>query len=274
MKRLLIVTVAAIALGSCAVGPTHDTVTGTFGRGNLIALDEWAGSNSAGSNLDAYASVPDGTPATLELTGPQVWSCSGVFRNPVSIPPTGGPFESDQDKRRDMVVVLPSLVVDGETVPGFALIGPGGTYRVTIAIPALGASFSHSWKLGTGSSNAGLYGTNPGCMQIATFLAQQQNFVDSYLTALQSELNSITLRSLPARAQLQALLDQATVAKRAGDAKADPGQRASEYGAAAEALSAMAQTAIGVPGLNPYDRLRISRFTGSAEALLLQTGLS
>ena len=274
MKRLLILTLAAIVLGSCAVGATRDTVTGTFGRGNLIALDEWTGSNSVGSNLDAYASVPDGTAATLELTGPQVWSCRGVFRNPVYVPATGGPFESDQDRKRDIVVVLPSLVVDGETAPGFTLIGPGGTYRVTIAIPAFGASFSHSWKLGTGSSNAGLYTTNPGCTQIATSLAQQQKFVDAYLMALQSELNSITMSSLPARAQLKVLLDQATVAKRAGDAKADPDQRASEYRAAAAALTAIAQTATGAPGLGPYDLLRITRFTSSAAALLLQTGLS
>lgn len=262
----------AIVVWSC--GSPSNLVTGTFDGEKIIALDKWVG-NSVGTNIAAYADVPDQTPATLEISGPQHWRCAGVFRTPTYVPPTGGLFQSDQDRKRDKALTSRSLVLTGFTAPGIGFGGPPGTYRVTIEVPSLAAKFSHTWKFGGPESPpSALYRNAAACTQIADTLAQQRSIVDLYLSALQDWLG----RSSPSliRTQLQALLDQARQAKISGDGQADAAERTARYLSAGETLNKMARLAAdpASTGLSRSDVYNITTLATGAAALLAQSGLS
>jgi hypothetical protein len=262
----------AIVVGGC--GASSNLVTGTFDGGKLIALDQWVG-NSVGTNIAAYADVPDQTPGNLEINGPQHWRCVGVFRTPTYVPPTGGLFQSDQDRMRDKALTSRSLVLTGFTAPGIGFAGPPGTYRVTIEVPGQAVKFSHTWTFGGPQAPPwALYRNAAACTQIADTLAQQRSIADQYLSALQDWLGRAS--PSPVRTQLQALLDQARQAKVSGDGQADAAQRTASYQSAAETLKKMARLAAD-PASNALSRSDVYNITNlatGAAALLLQTGLS
>jgi hypothetical protein len=263
----------AVVVGGC--GQTFDNlVTGTFDGGKLIALNNWVGGNSIGTNIDAYADVSDQTAATLDINGQLHWRCAGVFRAPSYVPSTGGLFESDKDRMRDKVVRLPSLVLTGETAPGIGFTGPIGTYRVTIELPSPTAKFNHSWQLGITGPITGLSVINPACTQVADTLMQQRSIADLYLSALKDRLDGASPSTI--RTQLQAFLDQARRAKISGDSRAVSDERAADYQSAAAVLTKIVQLATDSAGsgLSPTVAFQSTELATNAAALLLQTGLS
>jgi hypothetical protein len=267
-RRLTVLPVllcAVILLSGC--GRTYDQlVTGTFGKGKLVAL-AWGrgGTNTALEwAIDAYADVPPGTEAVFTMSGPQQWTCNEVFRTPQYVPATGGMFESDQEKLQDRVVVLPTFAA--------VIIGPGGDWQLTIEIPSLGVRFSHTWNLGYGDSPDLLYSLDPRCGQIAGSLAQQRGFVHRYLLDLQRLVSASPMQSAPANAQLSTLLDQATAAKTRGDGEPVSDRREADYRSAAASLRAIARLA-SAGGVAPAEAFRIVGYANSAAALLEQIGL-
>ena len=276
----------AIVVSGCGETFFNNLVTGTFDGGKLIALNSWVGGNSVGNNIDAYADVADQTAATLDFSGPEHWRCAGTFRNPSDVPSTGGLFESDQDKKRDRVVVLPSFVLSRNTSPGVGFGGPAGTYKVTIEVPSVPAKFSHTWSLGDGGYNpiTKLYGNQPECTQIADMLMQQQSIVDQRLLDLQNVLDR-AMASPKVRSQLRVLLDQARQAKISGDGQAVSDKRNTNYQSAAAILTTMVQLAgdsnrsgdcisPNSCQLSNSAAGEITNVATNAAGILLQTGLS
>lgn len=277
LTGLLIAAAVAIAVAGC--GPLADhhrqnLVSGSFDGGRLIALNEWVGGNSVGSNLEAYADVPDRSPAVLDVSGPEHWRCSGTLRTHPQV--SSGTFlESKDDRLKDQVLNLPSFVITGESAPGVGFGGPAGSYRIMIEVPSRSAKYSHNWKLGDGgwSPITMLYDNRPACQQLADTAAQQRTIGDRYLNALQRVLKGLT--SSGTRTHLQALLEQATLAKVSGDGRADAGAKATDYRIAAAILETLAQLAQapGDPGLSRTDVYRITTVATNAAAILSQTAL-
>jgi hypothetical protein len=288
--RRLVATIAAVLVATVVAGcgQTFDNLaTGTFDGSKLIALNTWVGGNSVGSTIEAYADVPDDTPGILDISGPQHLRCVGAFRVPSYVPAPGGLFESDQDRKRDQVVKLPSFVLSGMTGEGVGFLGPNGRYRITIEVSSPPAKFSHSWEFGGGGNDPmGLYEHNSACTQLVETLALQQALADHYLAALQGVLSSATSNTrdykTPStiRTQLQALLDQARQAEVSGDGQTDPAQRTADYQSAAAILTKMVQLAAdSAPSPNPpwelapADKANITKLGSGAAALLSMTGL-
>lgn len=274
---IVVVAIVATLLGGCGPSDPHrqNMVTGTFNGGKLIALNEWVGTNSVATNIDAYADVSDQTPGTIDIGGPQHWRCTGVLRASSQSPASGSLFESDQDRARDKALSLPALVLTDQTAAGVGFAGPAGTYRITIEVPSDAAKFSHTWKLGDGgySPLTMLYDNAPACTQIADTLTQQRSLVNQYLSALQRLL--VRANASATRTYLQALLDQARQAKASGDGRTDPAERTADYESAAAILMKLAHSAgdSANPGLSRSDVLDITKVATNAAALLTQSGL-
>jgi hypothetical protein len=262
----------------------ENMVTGTFDGGKLIGLNWVLGTNTYQGSiaLDAYADVPEQTVGTLDINGPQHWRCTGPFRRPSYVPPSG-------DSTKDKVFKLPSLETGYE--------GPTGTYRVTIEVPSGSTKFSHTWKWfewfapESTSGALALYRNNerpdrPVCTQVVDSLLLQRSLADQYLSRLQGMLeypnwDVVATFSSPLRTQFQALLDQAKQAKISGDGRFDPAARTADYLSAAAILTKMAQTAreVVVPPNPPWDlapgtRINIIELATEAAALLSIPGLS
>ncbi len=166
----LVVTVAAtmvaIAVGGCSPADRYreNIVTGTVAGGKLIALNQFVGTGtpSGVTVIEAYADVLDQTPGTLDISGPQHWRCVGVFHVPSDVP-SPGLFDGVQDK----ALRLPSWMLPGMEAKGVGFAGPPGPYQVTIEVPSLAATFSHTWKfLGPDSPPGAVYHNAPACTQI------------------------------------------------------------------------------------------------------------
>src|ERR1700737_4597376 len=274
---LLLVVASAVGIAGC--GPQSDRyrqniVSGSFDGGKLIALNEWVGTNSVGSNLEAYADVADGTPGVVDVRGPEHWRCSGVLRTHAQV--SSGTFlESKDDRLKDQALNLPSFLLTGGTAPGVGFVGPAGSYKVTIEVPGMSARFRHSWQLPDGgwSPITMLYDNAPACLQVADNATQQRSLGDRYLNALQRVLTGLTPSAT--RTRLQGLLDQARVAKVSGTHRTDPGARAADYRAAAAALGTLAKsTRASDPGMTPTDVYQLTTIATNAAAILSQTGLS
>lgn len=278
--------VIAIAVGGC--GPAdrfrQNMVAGSFDGGKLIALNWFTGTNTTSGpiEIDAYADVPIETPGTIDISGPQHWRCAGTFSAALQDSAGGWPFESDQDSMRRKVFSLPKLIT------GFD--GPPGIYRVSIELPSLATSFSHTWGFLGPTAPRGplqLYENGLKCAQIIDSALLQGSLSDQYLERLQTIMDQARVDGVnhispsPIRAQLQGLLDDARRAKLSGDAVADPNQRALDYQSAAAILMKMARLAHDsrpAPNppweLGPADISNIARFATEAANLLSITGLS
>jgi len=160
------VATVAVVVGGCSPADHYreNIVTGTVDGGKLIALNQFVGTGtpSGVTVIEAYADVSDQTPGTLDMSGPQHWRCAGVFHVPSDVP-SPGLFDGDQGK----ALRLPSWKLPGMEAKGVGFAGPPGTYQVTIEVPSLSATFSHTWKfLGPESPPGALYRNAPGCTQI------------------------------------------------------------------------------------------------------------
>ncbi len=77
--------------------------------------------------------------------------------------PSPGLFDGVQDK----ALRLPSWMLPGMEAKGVGFAGPPGPYQVTIEVPSLAATFSHTWKfLGPDSPPGAVYHNAPACTQI------------------------------------------------------------------------------------------------------------
>jgi hypothetical protein len=164
--RIVAAAMVAMVVAGCSPADHYreNIVTGTFAGGKLIALNQFVGTGtpSGVTVIEAYADVSDHTPGTLDISGPQHWRCTGVFRVPSDVP-SPGLFDGDQDK----ALRLPSWMLPGMEAKGVGFAGPPGTYQVTIEMPSLGATFSHTWKfLGPDSPPGAVYHNALACTQI------------------------------------------------------------------------------------------------------------
>ena len=290
-KRIAVIVAAAlvaILVGGCGQNLWENMVTGTFDGGKPIGLNWVLGTMTyqGAIALYAYADVPEQTVGTLDINGPQHWRCTGAFRAPSYVPPSG-------DATKDKVFTLPSLEMGFE--------GPTGTYRVTIEVPSGFSEFSHTWRWfdwfapESASGARNLYRNNgapdrPVCTQVVNSLLLQQSLADQYLSRLQGMLEYPYWDIVatfpppppsPLRTQFQGLLDQAKQAKISGDGRFDPAARSADYLAAAAILRKMAQTArdVVVPPNPPWDlapatQTNIIELATEAAALLSIPGLS
>jgi len=278
LLKLPIIVGILIGLNACTPSDQHrqNIVWGSFGGGKLIALNEWTGGNSVGSNLEAFADVSDQSTGVLDVRGPQHWRCTGVFRTRAQSSSSGSLFESGDDRTKDRILSLPSLVLTGEIASGVGFVGPAGFYLVTIELPAASAKFSHSWRLGDGgySPMTMLYDNNRACLQVADTAVQQRLLGDQYLAALERLLSR--LNPSDARTQLQALLDQARQSKLSGDSRSDPGQRTADYQTAVTTLQKLMQSvqSSANPALRPADVSNLTKIANNAAAILSDTGLA
>jgi len=203
---IMVVAVASVLSGCGPLDKSH-WAKGHVSGNKTFALDLVYGGNSTNLAMGAYADVPDGTAATVDVTGGQHWRCQGQFRAHQS---QTGVFPWDMEN-------LPGFTVPRGSDPAQNFSVPSGSYTVTVRIPAMKAELKESATLEQGSGpnpQTLLYFHDPGCVLIADTLAQQKAYVTQYLDGMKltaTRLGKQDLRTLVDQAgQENALVNQST----------------------------------------------------------------
>src|SRR6266851_6330951 len=130
---IMVVAVASVLSGCGPLDKSH-WAKGHVSGNKTFALDLVYGGNSTNLAMGAYADVPDGTAATVDVTGGQHWRCQGQFRAHQS---QTGVFPWDMEN-------LPGFTVPPGSDPAQNFSVPSGSYTVTVRIPAMKAELKES----------------------------------------------------------------------------------------------------------------------------------
>jgi len=259
--RVPIVVLASIALASAlsGCGPLDKShwATGHVSGNKTFALDLVYGGNSTNLAMGAYADVPDGTAATVDVTGGQHWRCQGQFRTHQS---QRGVFPWDMEN-------LPGFTLPTASDPVQNFSVPPGSYTVTVRIPSVQGELKESATLDRGSGpnpQTLLYFHDPGCVLIADTVAQQKAFVTQYLDGMQ-----LTATRL-GKSDLRTLVDQARKENASASQSIDPAVIQSHYARIAKILLSIGDA---VRAEFPDPPADIMQAITDTMPLLSQTGL-
>jgi hypothetical protein len=244
MKLALALMAAATAMFACGL-PDSRVSTTTFDGGKKLELFA-AYSTKAGSvSVAAFADVADGTPGTLEMTGPFHMRCQGQFR-----PPDAG-FSNPDD--------LPDLDI-GEGHDGTGGIQPPqGNYTAGVTIPSENARITKVFFADGPSINkfTGLIDMPVDCWPVADTLHQMEVMLPAYVMAVQVWVNRMDQSA--AETRLLALAEQAIEAVSSAD-----------HSAALSDLTQISEIAQALNSESPAQSGYILRYTLDSIALLTQ----
>lgn len=145
-QRWLTVVTALALLTSC--GPTTHRTTGHLANGKAFAVDIGYADKGVGFSVSGHADVADGTPATVDVTGPMHFRCHPTFQPPAA-------------HDGDAIDNLPSF--------GLAFVPPSGSYAVIVEVPGSGGKLtSHVASINT--TGVVPQPQEPGGMIVAAFL--------------------------------------------------------------------------------------------------------
>ena len=202
LKLRVLPAVLALALAACETGPPQ--VTTTFGRNKQLILAAGYTPTAQSNGIGAWADVPVGTPAVLEVTGPLHFRCQGQFR---------APDRSTMDRPE-----LPFLDVGDGGAAAFA--APVGHYTAVLTIPSFQAAIQEGFDAGVSYADpiTGVYDLNIGCVPVADTSEQMQSLLTRHVTAVKTW--TLRVPDLTTRAQLLMLADQAARAVQKEDSAA------------------------------------------------------
>ncbi len=202
LKLRVLPAVLALALAACESGPPQ--VTTTFDRNKQLILAAGYTPTAQSNGIGAWADVPVGTPAVLEVTGPLHFRCQGQFR---------APDRSTMD-RPD----LPFLDVGDGGAAVFA--APVGHYTAVLTIPSFQATIQEGFDAGVSYADAitGVYDLNIGCVPVADTSEQMQALLHLHVTAVKTW--TLRVPDPTTRGQLVMLADQAARAVQDEDSAA------------------------------------------------------
>jgi hypothetical protein len=232
----------AICMAACETGPAPvHQVTTTFDGNKQLILAAGYTPNAQSNGIGAWADVPVGTQALLEVTGPLHFRCQGQFRAP-------DPTTMDRPD-------LPFLDVGGGGAALFA--APVGHYNAVLTIPSFQATIQESFNAGVSYADAitGVYDLNLGCVPVADSVQQLQVLVAQHVMAVRTW---VTRADPPIRIQLLPLADEATQAV-----------RNEQTATALKALTQIKDIVLPMSAQGPY--YSILRDALSSIALLTQT---
>jgi hypothetical protein len=186
---------ACLEVGS---GPNNE-VSKTFDGNKQLVLAAGYTPNAQSNGVGAWADVPVGTPAILEITGPLHIYCAAHFRAP-----------DPNMMGRDNLAVLD--VGDGG---GALFASPAGGYTAILTIPSVPVSIQRSFSAGTSypDTRTGVYDLNIGCVPVADTMQELQTLLQQHARAVQIWVNQMDPST--ARFRLEALAESATQAVRA-----------------------------------------------------------
>lgn len=253
--NLAVVLVAVLASCQNPIDTSH-WATGRFQGDKVISLNARYDASSAALTISAYADVPDGATAVLELTGPEHWRCDGGFRQH----PSATTFAGDNQN-------LPYFVAGGATYSTVNFFVPAGSYTATIQIPGFHASLDERVKLDHGSApdaDTGLEQQDPGCVRVADSAAQQKDLIGNYIRGIQLIVKRL------GKSDLRTIADKAQQALMRANALSDPAVIRSANLSAARILRTLGDAA-RAEFPNPPSSLM--QAIDDAVALLSQSGL-
>src|SRR5713101_5182596 len=191
LKLRVLPAVLALALAACESGPPQ--VTTTFDRNKQLILAAGYTPTAQSNGIGAWADVPVGTPAVLEVTGPLHFRCQGQFR---------APDRSTMDR--------PDLP--------FLDVGDGGAAVLTT--PSFQATIQEGFDAGVSYVDAitGVYDLNIGCVPVADTSEQMQALLQRHVTAVKTW--TLRVPDPTTRGQLVMLADQAARAVQDEDSAA------------------------------------------------------
>jgi len=226
LKLRVLPAVIALALAACDGGPPpiHQVST-TFDGNKQLILAAGYTPNAQSNGIAAWADVPVGTAAVLEVTGPLHFRCKGQFRAP-------DPTTMDRPD-------LPFLDVGDGGAALFA--APAGHYTAILTIPSFQAMIEEGFDAGSSSDDGPtrVYDLNIGCVPVADTSEQMQAQLPLHVTAIRTW--TLRVPDLTTRSQLLMLADQAARAVQDGN-----------YAAALTAVNQIRDLVQPLSAQNPY----------------------
>ena len=195
-------TSIAIAMIACGL-PDSRVSTTTFDGGKKLELFAAYSTNAASVTIQAFADVADGTPGTLEMTGPFHMRCQGQFH-----PPDPG-FANPDD--------LPALDI-GERHDGTGGIQPPqGSYTAIVTIPSKNARISKGFFADGPPIDTftGVVEMPVDCVPVADTIHQMNVMLPAYVMALEVWVNRMDQSA--GKTRMLALAVQAGEAVGSGD---------------------------------------------------------
>ena len=236
-KRLMAAIVCSILVACDPNASNPNQTSATFGGGKqLIVVAEYT-LNAQSNSIEAWADVPIGTAANLEMTGPLHMHCNGTFQTPR----VG--FMSPYGSR-------PELYLE-------AFAAPPGRYTVVVSIPSLSVELKTTFVAGSSYEDpiTNVWDLPRGCVQVADTAQQLLELTTARTDAVQIWVNRVEAPDLRSR-----LVPLATAAV-----------RAVERGDKQAAIEALTAIQLAVEPLTLQGRyLEISRDANAALALLAQ----
>ena len=186
-QRWLTVVTALALLTSC--GPTTHRTTGHLANGKAFAVDIGYADKGVGFSVSGHADVADGTPATVDVTGPMHFRCHPTFQPPAA-------------HDGDAIDNLPSF--------GLAFVPPSGSYTVIVEVPGSGGKLTSHVDLdkyhGGGPPTSGAWWHDRGCILVADSAAQQRDYVARDISELRRRIEALN-EPLFVKQKLQTTLD-------------------------------------------------------------------
>jgi hypothetical protein len=188
--------IAMLAFSACQTATPPPPVSTKFDGNKTLILDASYTPTAQSNGIAAWADVPVGTPAILEVTGPLHFRCQGQFRAP-------DPTIMDRPD-------LPFLDVGDGGAALFA--APAGHYTAVLTIPSFQASIEEGFNAGISYADGttGVYDLNIGCVPVADSVDQLQVLIAQHVMAVRTWVTRA--EDSPIRTQLLPLANGAVLA--------------------------------------------------------------
>jgi hypothetical protein len=228
---------ACLEVGS---GPSNE-VTQTFDGNKQLVLAAGYTPNAQSNGVGAWADVPVGTPAILEITGPLHIHCVATFR-------AHTPYTMGHDGLAELDVG------DGG---GALFTAPAGPYTAILTIPSVSVTISKSFHAGYSYADplTGAYNLNIGCVPVADTVEQLKSLVPQRVMAVGLRVNQMDSSTI--KSTLDALAQRANHEVQVGNSDT-----------ALKAMNQIKEIVQPLAGQNPY--YAILRDTLASIALLSQ----
>jgi hypothetical protein len=208
--RSLSATVAVLALAACdnPFDNIPGQITTSFDGGKELVLVASYSVSAAATGIAAWADVPVGTAAIVEMTGPLHMHCDGTFEK---VPP-----EFNDPGNR------PALDV-GEGTDGVQFHAPAGNYTVVVAIPSRRVSIKKSFSSGPSAIDplTGVWDLPSGCVPVADTQRQLRDYTAKNVAAIAYWVGRMD--ASPRKTELMALDGKAAEAIQTADKTAAVG---------------------------------------------------